>query len=318
MKKTNILLILIFLTSTAFYLFYREGSLPVNKTSTVTKAFLIKTGEPLDTVVNNLDKEGLIRNRIVFYIIVKRLGIERKIQAGEFKLSPNMNATEVANNLTHGTSDTSITLIEGMRKEEMAEIISKEMDIPSIEVTEKTREGYIFPDTYNVPKNATFDTVYSIIKNNSKFTDALRNVGKNSKLTEKETIILASLVEREARLPETREKIAGIILKRYLADWPLQIDATVQYILGYQPLEKSWWKKELTEADLKIKSPFNTYLNPGLPPEPICSPSLSSIEAVINANPNTPYWYYITDPQGVMHYGITLEDHEENIQKYLR
>ena len=134
----------------------------------------------------------------------------------------------------------------------------------------------------------------------------------------KQVLILASLVEREARQSSTREKVAGIILKRYLADWPLQIDATVQYVLGYQPNEKSWWKKELSEEDLKIDSPFNTYINKGLPPDPICNPSLSSIKAVINADENTPYWYYLTDNQGVMHYAITLEEHQNNINKYLQ
>jgi UPF0755 protein len=318
MKKLKILLFLIILTSIGFYLFYSEGSLPVNKIDKNIKKFIVKSGEPLNNIVNNLNNEGLIRNRIIFRLVIAKLGIEKKIQAGEFQLSPSMSAFEVANNLTHGTADTSLTLIEGMRKEEMAEIISKTFEIPSIEVTEKTREGYIFPDTYMIPKSATFDTVYSIVKNNKKFIKVLSSFKNKSKLTEKEVMILASLVEREARLPATREKIAGIILKRYLADWPLQIDATVQYILGYQPLEKSWWKKELTEEDLKIPSLYNTYLHPGLPPEPICSPSLSSIEAVINANPSTPYWYYITDETGVMHYAVTLEEHEANIARYLR
>lgn len=309
---------LLILISISFYLFYSEGSLPVNKKSTTSKIFVIKSGESLDTIVNNLDNEDLIRNKIIFYLIVKKLGIERKIQAGEFQLSPNMSAVEVASNLTHGTSDSSVTLIEGMRKEEMAEIISKNFNIPSIEIERQTNEGYIFPDTYMAPKNANFETIKSIISSNQKFTTVLQTIKNKTKLKEKEVLILASLVEREARQPATREKIAGIILKRYLADWPLQIDATVQYILGYQPNEKSWWKKELTEQDLKIDSPFNTYKRPGLPPEPICSPSLSSIEAVINANSNTPYWYYITDPNGVMHYAVTLEEHEANIQKYLQ
>ena len=318
MKKIKILLFLIILTSTAFYLFYSEGSLPVNKTITTPKTFVIKSGEPLDTIANNLADEGLIRNKVVFYLTVKKLGLERKIQAGEFQLSPDMSASELANNLTHGTSDTQITLIEGMRKEEMAAIISKTFNIPEIEIESKTKEGYIFPDTYFIPKNASSDVILSIIINNAKFNEALQTIKNKSKLSEKEVLILASLVEREARQPATREKIAGIIIKRYLADWPLQIDATVQYVLGYQPTEKSWWKKELTEEDLKIYSPFNTYKYPGLPPEPICSPSLSSIEAVINANPSTPYWYYITDPQGVMHYAVTLEEHEANVRKYLR
>ena len=319
MKKLKILLFLFILISISFYLFYSEGSLAVNKKSSTSKIFVIKQGESLDTIVNNLANEGLIRNKIVFYLIVKKLGIERKIQAGDFRISENMTVQEVATNLTHGTIDTWLTLIEGMRKEEMAQIISKTLDIPEIEIIKSTKEGYVFPDTYLVPKTATTETVLSIINKNfsAKFDEKLHIQTKNKNLTEKQVLILASLVEREARQPATREKVAGIILKRYLADWPLQIDATVQYVLGYQPNEKSWWKKELTEEDLKIDSSYNTYKHPGLPPEPICNPSLSSIRAVINGNEKTPYWYYITDNNGVMHYAVTLEEHEANIQKYL-
>jgi len=318
MKKLKILLLLIIFISVSFYLFYREGSLPVNKLSKETKTFIIKSGEPLDTITNNLASDGLIRNKIVFYLVVKKLGLERKIQAGEFKISENMNAEQVANNLTHGSIDTSITLIEGMRKEEMAQIISKTLDIPEIEIMSKAKEGYIFPDTYQVPKNASSDVVLTIIKNNQKFVKAFQNIKKQTKLTEKQALILASLVEREARQPSTREKIAGIILKRYLADWPLDLDASLQYILGYQTNEKSWWKKSVTDEDKNIISPFNTYKNKGLPPEPICSPSLSSLEAVINADPSTPYWFYLTDNNGVMHYAVTLQEHEANVAKYLR
>jgi len=318
MKKLKILLLLIIFISVSFYLFYREGSLPVNKLSKETKTFIIKSGEPLDTITNNLASDGLIRNKIVFYLVVKKLGLERKIQAGEFKISENMNAEQVAINLTHGSIDTSITLIEGMRKEEMAQIISKTLDIPEIEIMSKAKEGYIFPDTYQVPKNASSDVVLTIIKNNQKFVKAFQNIKKQTKLTEKQALILASLVEREARQPSTREKIAGIILKRYLANWPLDLDASLQYILGYQANEKSWWKKSITDEDKNIDSPFNTYKNKGLPPEPVCSPSLSSLEAVINADPSTPYWFYLTDNNGVMHYAVTLEEHEANVQKYLR
>jgi len=316
-KKINILLFLFILISISFYLFYEEGSLPVNKLSKETKTFIIKSGEPLDTITKNLDSNGLIRNKIVFYLVVKKLGLEKKIQAGEFKISENMNAEQVANNLTHGSIDTSITLIEGMRKEEMAQIISKTLDIPEIEIMSKAKEGYIFPDTYQVPKNASSDVVLTIIKNNQKFVKTFQNIKKQTKLTEKQALILASLVEREARQPSTREKIAGIILKRYLADWPLDLDASLQYILGYQTNEKSWWKINLTDEDKNIDSPYNTYKNKGLPPEPICSPSLSSLEAVINADPSTPYWFYLTDNQGVMRYAVTLEEHEANVQKYL-
>ncbi len=304
----------------SFYLFYKEGSLPVNKNDKASKIFVVKQGEPLNAIVNNLASEDLIRNKIIFYLIVKQLGIERKIQAGDFRLSAGMTAPELANNLTHGTLDIWITLIEGTRKEEMAQVISKNLDIPEVEFIKMAEEGYIFPDSYLVPRTASAETVLSIIKNNfkNKFNEELHTQIKNKKLTEKQVLILASMVEREARQPATRQKVAGIILKRYLADWPLQIDATVQYALGYQSTEKSWWKRELTEDDLKIDSPFNTYKNKGLPPEPISNPSLSSIKAVINADENTPYWYYLTDKNGVMHYSVTLEEHHANINKYLQ
>jgi len=320
MKKIYILLVLFIFIFILSYFFYKEGSMPVRKTSLSSTIFVIKSGEPLNMIVNNLSSQGLIRNKIVFYLIVKRLGIERKIQAGDFHLSANMSAMEVAKNLTRGTLDVWVTLVEGTRKEEMAQIISKNFDIPEIEFIKLADEGYLFPDTYLVPKIATAETVLSIIKNNfkNKFSGELQIQAKNKKLTEKQVLVLASLVEREARQQTSRDKVASIILKRYLADWPLQIDATVQYALGYQPIEKSWWKKSLTEDDLKIDSPYNTYKNKGLPPEPIANPSLSSIKAVINADENTPYWYYLTDKNGVMHYAVTLEEHQNNINKYLQ
>lgn len=293
--------------------------MPVNKNSLTSTIFVVNPGESLNTITNNLSKQELIRNKIVFYLIVKQLGIERNIQAGEFRLSPDMPAIDVAKNLTHGTFDTKVTLKEGMRKEEMAQVISKNFNIPEVEFIKAADEGYIFPDTYEFPRMATTETILSKIKNNfkNKFNAELHTKAKNKGLTEKEVLILASLVEREARQDTTRQKVASIILKRYLADWPLDIDATVQYALGYQVEEKSWWKKDLTNEDKLIDSPYNTYKNTGLPPEPICNPSLSSIKAVINADPNTPYWYYITDKNGVMRYAVTLEEHQANIDKYL-
>lgn len=320
MKKLYILLFLLILITVSFYIFYKEGSLPVNKKGSVSTIFIIKPGESLNIISNNLSNQGLIRNKIIFYLIVKQLGIDRKIQAGEFKLSPDMTANEVAKNLTHGTLDIRVTLIEGTRKEEMAQVISKNFNITEVEFIKAANEGYIFPDTYDFPRVATTETILLKINETfkNKFDQKLHEMAKNKGLTEKQVLILASLVEREARQSSTRQKVASIILKRYLADWPLDLDATVQYALGYQVNEKSWWKKDLTNEDKKIDSSYNTYKNKGLPPGPICNPSLSSIEAVINADENTPYWYYLTDKNGVMHYSVTLEEHQNNVNKYLQ
>lgn len=301
------------------FIFYKEGLLPVNKNAKETKIFVIRKGESLNQIIQKLEKEGLIRSRLVFYLVVKKLGIERKIQAGDFRLSPAMDTQTIAKTLTKGTLDIWVTIIEGLRKEEVAQILSQNLNIPESEFLKVSKEGYLFPDTYLIPHYATAEAIVKILYNNFnlKFNEELRQKAKNKNLTEKEILIIASLVEKEAKFADDRSKVASIILKRLKADWPLQIDATVQYALGYQPEEKTWWKKNLTKEDLEIDSPYNTYKNKGLPPTPICNPGLASIKAVIDADENTPYWFYISDKTGRMHYSKTIEEHNKNIQKYL-
>lgn len=138
------------------------------------------------------------------------------------------------------------------------------------------------------------------------------------KRSDREVLILASLVEREAKFADDRRIVASIILKRAQNDWPLQLDATIQYALGYQRKEGTWWKKELTVDDLKVDSTYNTYERKGLPPAPICNPGLDSIKAALAADPSTPNWYYVNDKNGRIHVAKTLEEHNENIKKYIQ
>lgn len=320
MKKLLFLISIMLLLLLGSYLYYREGSLPVNKLSKEDKIFVIRRGEALNSIAKNLENEGLIRNKIVFYAIVKQLGIEKTIQAGDFRLSSSMDAYQIANSLTHGTLDVWITLIEGTRKEEMAQVISQNLNIPEIEFVKKAEEGYLFPDTYLVPKDATVDMIIKILKDNfnNKISTLTNGQNKINGLTLNEVVILASMIEKEARENKDRPIIAGILLKRLQNDWPLQIDATIQYALGYQINEKTWWKKNLTKEDIDIDSPFNTYKNKGLPAGPISNPGYASLMAVTKAQVNTPYWYYISDKAGRMHYAETLEEHNANISKYLQ
>lgn len=143
----------------------------------------------------------------------------------------------------------------------------------------------------------------------------MRQDAQAASLTPDNVLILASLVEREARASADRPIIAGILLKRLRDGHPLQVDATVQYAIGYTHSD-GWWRKELTTDDLKFKSPYNTYINAGLPPGAICNPGLSSITAVIHPTP-TDYYYYLSDKSGQMHYARTLEEHNANIARYL-
>ncbi len=320
MKKIQIVFLLLLFIGGFIFIFLKQGTLPYNKIDKSTKIFVISPGQPLQKIVDNLEKEDLVRSKLVFYLVVKQLGIEKSIQAGDFRLSPSMNSYQIANNLTHGTLDVWVTLIEGTRKEEMAQIIGDELGIPQVELIKLAKEGYLFPDTYLLPKDASAETVISILENNfdKKFTPELITKAEKIGLTKDEVVILASIVEKEAKHPEDKQIVASIILKRLKEDWPLQVDATIQYALGYQTDIKSWWKKELSFDDLKIDSPFNSYTNKGLPPTPISNPGLTSIEAVINADSSTPYWYYISDKKGIMHYAVTGEEHEENVNTYLR
>ena len=110
--------------------------------------------------------------------------------------------------------------------------------------------------------------------------------------------------------------VACILEKRLQTGWPLQVDSTLQYIKGYDAKQKTWWPIPFAD-DKKLKSAYNTYLNVGLPPKPICNPSLAAITAVVYPE-QTEFWYYISDNQGGMHYATTIQEHNANVEKYLR
>lgn len=320
MKRLIILIMFLLVVGGGFYFYYQAGTLPVDKNIKEGKIFVVQKGEGLDNVINNLHDQKLIRNKIVFFLVVKQLGLEKNIQAGDFRLNQSMDAYQIANSLTKGTLDIWVTIIEGTRKEEIAQVISQNLGIPETEFLKYAQEGYLFPDTYLIPKDATAEAVIQIFKTNleRRFSDELKEKARQKNLTVDEVLTLASLVEREARYDEDRDRVASVLLNRLNNGMKLDIDATVQYALGYQSGEKSWWKKELTLDDLKFNSSYNTYRNAGLPPGPIANPGLASIEAVVNANPNTLYLYYVSDSTGHLHFTQTLEEHNENIKKYIR
>lgn len=301
------------------WLWWHDSISAPDPTDTIPVIFVVHSGDGVKTIAANLANEQLIRSPTGFYLLVKVLGIERQLQAGDFRLKRSMDARAIALELTHGILDQWVTTLEGWRKEEIAVQMTKDLDIPEQEFLKVAREGYMFPDTYLVPLDATAGAVVAIFEENfeKKVTAQMREDVKKIGLSLEEAIILASIVEREGQTGEDRPVIAGVLLNRLRADWPLQADATLQYALGYQSQEKVWWKKTLFDEDKKIKSPYNTYLNPGLPPKPICNPGLESITAVIYPK-ETDYWYYLHDPAGGVHYGKTIDEHNENIAKYLQ
>jgi len=209
--------------------------------------------------------------------------------------------------------------VEGLRDTEMAAILAKEFAISEENFISAAKEGYMFPDTYLVPVDTSAEKIVTILRKNfdKKVDTKVRDQAKKEGLTLNELITLASIVERESKTGSERPIIAGILLKRFKEGIPLGADATVQYALGYQSSEKTWWKKILTDEDLQTDSPYNTRKFAGLPPTPICNPGLAAIKAA--ADPKfTNYNFYLHDPQGKVHFAETLEEHNANIAKHLR
>lgn len=277
------------------------------------KVFVIAKGAGVSEITKKLKEENLIKSELAFKVYIGQNNLTDKLQAGSYRLSPSMSVPELVKVLQTGSEDIWITLIEGWRIEEMADKLNKELGIDKKEFLKSAKEGYMFPDTYLFPKEATVPYIADTLKKtfDSRFTAELRAKIRSQGLTEEQGVILASIVEREARSDKVRTQVAGILLKRFKIDMGLNADATIQYALGKQT-DGGWWKKNLTRDDLKIDSTYNTYLHRGFPPTPICNPSLSSLEAVANADPNTPYLYYYHDSKGNSYYAKTLEEQNQN------
>ena len=319
MKKRKLILPLIILLFVLFFGasgWWNSNFSPVSSDESV-KSFIIAKGQFVDEIVENLKKENLIKSPFFFKWHLKQSGLDSKLQEGTFKLSPSQSSKEIAETLTKAPNDAWITLLEGWRVEEMAEVLNGKLKIDNGEFIKqgKKYEGYLFPDTYLFPKEITVDGVIKVLRANfeKKYTEDLRKKIRAKGLTDDEGVILASIVEREGRSDKVRTEIAGILLKRLSIDMGLNVDAASQYALGFQKSEKSWWKRHLTSEDKKIESPYNTYKYRGLPPTPIANPSISSLEAVANADPKTPYLYYYHDSKGNSYYAKILEEHNENV-----
>lgn len=291
----------------------------VDPVDTTPITLTVIRGEGAKAIAADLEAKNLIHSKTGFYLLIKLLAIEKDLQAGDFRLNKSMDARTIALTMTHGILDVWVTMLEGWRVDEIATELTRELNIPEAQFLQYAKEGYMFPDTYLVPRDATASAVVNMFMDNfnKKVTPQMHEDAKKTGLTFAQTITLASLVEREGKTDTDRPVIAGILLNRIKADMALQVDATLQYALGYQPFEKSWWKKELTDDDKKINSPYNTYTNPGLPPGPIANPGLASIKAAIYPTA-TDYLYYIHDKTGAAHYAKTIEEHNANIQKYLQ
>jgi UPF0755 protein len=301
--------------------------------------FTINPGETAATIAPRLDREGLVSDGQLFLWLVKYRGLDAQLEAGEYELQSTMTMDEIIDTLLHGRlREVSITIPEGKRAEEVAALleergIAEGEDFLSLvragsssydfltdrpEGATNSLEGYLFPETYRIPADYDAAAIIDLLLTTfgERFSPELRQSATQEGMTIHEVITLASVVEREAVIPEERPIIASVYLNRLAQGMYLQSDPTVQYALGYQADTGQWWKIPMSlEEDVQVDSPYNTYMYPGLPPGPICNPGLASIEAVLKPA-DTPYLFFFSKFDGSHAFAETYEEHLRNQELY--
>jgi len=317
MRKFSILIILAAVIFVFVSLWWNNGLSAVDSHDKSQKFFVIPKGTAIKTVGNELKSQKLIKDPVVFFIYIKLNNLDHDIQAGSYRLSSSMSLPQIMETLGHGTVDIWVTIPEGLRSEEIAAILKESIPTYKPEWIERlsSEEGYLFPDTYLIPRDATIDSIITLLENNFYKKVMIVGLTKDSPHLNK-IVTEASLIEREAKFEEDRPYVASVLENRLAIGMALQIDATVQYVTGYNQTTKKWWNQP-APYQLKVSSPYNTYINTGLPPAPICNPGLSAIQAAVNPK-DTNYIYYVNDSKGKLHFAETLSEHNKNIEKYLR
>lgn len=313
----------------------RNALVTPQDTQGAEQPFPIAEGESVAMICIRLEKAGLIPDAELMRIYLVYTGLDRTLKSGQFSLSPAMSPVQiVAVLLDASTRDAIITILPGWRIEEIAAnvagsglAISAEAFIDSaygplqehlaiLPVDSLTSlEGFLFPGTYVLPRESGLDDLLEmILETFTNHVDATLMDGFNRQgLSLTEAVNLASIVEREAVVDEEKPLIASVFYNRLAIGMRLETDPTVQYALGFDQATGSWWKSPLYISDLSVESPFNTYLNYGLPPTPISNPDLRSMWAV--AFPaETPYYYFraACDGSGRHNFAITFEEHLNN------
>lgn len=285
-------------------------------------------------VASQLHSMGLLPNGALLTNYLRYRGLDTGIDAGQYILDGGMTIREIAAILQKAQAKVfSFTIVEGWRREQIVEALrksdyetiadafllrtqqwSQQDPQPGALPFDATMEGYLFPDTYSLPPDLTADDLVNAMLDNflQRFNDDLRNGIQQQGLTLHQAVTLASIVEREAILPEERPIIGSVFFNRLTLGMKLEADPTVQYALGQQP-DGSWWKAPLSLLDLDFDSPYNTYLQAGIPPGPIANPGLASLHAIAFPE-DTPYLYFRAkcDGSGGHAFAVTFEEHEAN------
>jgi UPF0755 protein len=300
------------------------------------REFTIEMGESVSTVAYRLEMAGLVQDSASFRNLLIYSGMDTGVQAGSYQLSPAMDAIQIARSLQDATpGEVVFAILEGWRLEEIAGAIptsglgftpeeflvavrqppSSDWTGPAVPPQEATHEGFLFPDRYRFARETSLSEFLATIQENFRIkleTELIQGF-ENQGLDLYQAVTLASIVQREAVIPEEQPLIASVFLNRLAAGMKLDSDPTVQYAVGYNSAQNTWWTNPLSITDLQVDSPYNTYRYAGLPPGPIANPGISALRSI--AYPaETPYYYFQAqcDHSGKHQFAETYEQHLQN------
>jgi len=299
----------------------------------------VEEGDSAGEIGARLQQASVIQSERLFSVLAALMGVGSSLEAGEYEFRLGETALIAVQRISQGrTSPFGLTIREGLRLEEIAELLEAEDIVPAQEFLQAvsdsyeasflaalpegaTLEGFLFPATYDFPSGVSAVEVVDqmLVAFDQRYQESILAPLESSGLTLLEALTLAAIVEREAVLSEERAIIAGVFLNRLELGIALQADPTVQYAIANDPASVEaygFWKLELTEADLAVQSPYNTYVFPGLPPAPIANPGLDSILATLRpAATNYLYFVACQDDSGRQIFAVTLDQHIENIAR---
>jgi len=316
-------------------LYFNEKNLiePVDPTG-AKQPFTVDMGETVNSIAFRLQQLGIIRNADAFRLYLIYAGLDKGIQAGEYQLSPADSAVQVARMMQDATpSEVTFTILPGWRLDEIAAALPtsglqfspdsflKAAHHPDASVLPagfpklKSLEGFMFPGVYKLKRDIPLEAfLVTVLQHfDDAVTQDLRDAYKQRGLKLAEAVAMASMVQREAMVEEEQPMIASVFYNRLANGMKLESDPTVQFALGYNQQQATWWTNPLSSDNLQINSPYNTYINAGLPPGPISSPGISALRAV--AYPaDTPYFYFRArcDGSGKHSFAKTYAEHLQN------
>lgn len=308
MKK--ILFSLIFVCGLFVLFIYQITQAPKN--TNFPKQIEYNENEPLTLFIQKLKNEGIIKNADIFKIIFVVQGFDRSIKPGVYTFSEASTLFETIEKITSDSYQTKgirVVIPEGSTTRDITNILNTAFKGKQTFNINESYEGFLFPDTYFFSANSTEQDVIKKLQSTWKTkTEALFQNKSDQEI--RDTIIMASILEKEGKTKNEREIIAGILWKRLREDIPLQVDATFLYT-------HNKGSSELSLTDLQTDNPYNTYKRKGLPVGPINNPGLETLRAALNPK-ESPYYFYLHDSRGQIYYAKTFEEHKKNKALYLK